>query len=198
MASLLHRIIDYPPILDTFRKIVEANFRAEKDVIRKELLGHEGKILDLPCGTGIFSPLFPDATYTGIDLGEHYVLRARKQFPKKKFLVGSALHLQFPDKSFDSVLTIGFLHHLDPPEVLKSLSEIHRILKPGGTFLLIEDRPVSAKWNIVGKFLQSLDAGGRIREMEYYEKLLREKFTVKKSYPLRAGVWEYGVFVSEK
>ena len=198
LKRVLQQIVDYPPILDFVRRVIEANFRGEKKVIKSELLGREGQILDLPCGTGIFSPLFPDATYTGIDLGEHYVLRARKQFPQKKFLVGDALDLKFPDKSFDSVLTIGFLHHLDPPEVLKSLAEIHRVLKPGGIFLLIEDCPTRSRWNVFGRFLQAWDAGGRIRERGYYEDLLKEKFTLQKSYPLTAGLWDYGVFVCRK
>lgn len=195
MASLLQRIIDYPPILDFVRRIIEANFRGEKAVIRRELGDRHGSILDLPCGTGIFAPLFPDASYTGVDLGEKYVLRAKRRHPAKNFLVMDALHLQFPDHTFDSVLTIGFLHHLDEPEVLQSLSEIHRVLKPGGKFLLIEDCPTRSKWNFLGRFLQGQDAGGKIRPMEYYERVLRDQFTLEKSYPMRAGVWDYGVFL---
>ncbi len=195
MPSLLHRIIDYPPILDFVRKIIEANFRSEKAVIARELGVAHGSLLDLPCGTGLFSPLFPDSAYTGVDLGEKYVARAQKKYPRKKFLVGDALDLQFPEAHFDSVLTIGFLHHLDEADVKRALSEIHRVLKPGGKFLLIEDCPTRSRWNILGRFLQSHDAGGRIRSMEYYERVLREKFTMEKSYPMRAGVWDYGVWV---
>ena len=195
MASLLHRIIDYPPILDLMRRIIEANFRAEKKVIARELGSNPGSLLDLPCGTGLFSPLFPDSDYTGVDLGEKYVQRAQKKFLSKKFLVGDALNLAFPDAHFDAVLTIGFLHHLDEADIVRSLSEIHRVLKPGGKFLLIEDCPTRSKWNFLGRFLQSQDAGGRIRPMAYYEQVLLPKFTLEKSYPMRAGVWDYGIFL---
>lgn len=196
LKRLLLKIVDYPPILDLVRRIIEANFREEREVIRQEFDSFSGSVLDVPCGTGIFAPLFTDAQYTGVDLGEKYILRARRRFPTKRFLVGDARDLPFPDASFDNILVIGFLHHLTDGEVDRALSEMQRVLKTGGTLLLIEDCPTRSRLNVPGCFLQSLDAGGRIRSTEYYEKVLRGKFVIEKSYPMRAGLWDYSVFVA--
>jgi len=45
---------------------------------------------------------------------------------------GSVLHLDYPDKYFDTVLLISILEHLRPAEQMAAFKEIHRVLKPGG------------------------------------------------------------------
>jgi hypothetical protein len=40
-----------------------------------------------------------------------------------------------------------------------------------------------------------LDAGGRIRPTEWYRRVLDEEFSIVRDYPLRAGLWDYSVFV---
>lgn len=165
-------------------------------MIRRELGSLNGSVLDLPCGTGIFSTLFEDWRYTGVDLDERYLAHAQRKFPSKRFLRMDALALQFPDASFDAVLVVGFLHHLTEQEVQQALREMHRVLKREGTCLLIEDCPVRSRWNIFGRFLQSLDVGGRIRSTAYYAAALeQEGFRIVRSYPVRAGLWDYSVFV---
>ena len=76
LKRLLLNAVDYPPILDRVRWLIEAGHRGEKRVIRRELVDKNGMVLDVPCGTGTFSPLFSDEEYSGVDLGEKYVKRA--------------------------------------------------------------------------------------------------------------------------
>jgi ubiquinone/menaquinone biosynthesis C-methylase UbiE len=45
---------------------------------------------------------------------------------------GSLLELPYPDQSFDAVLLISILEHLQPYEQLQAFREIWRVLKPGG------------------------------------------------------------------
>jgi hypothetical protein len=40
-----------------------------------------------------------------------------------------------------------------------------------------------------------IDAGGRIRPTEWYRRALSVDFEVLHDYPLRAGLWDYSVFV---
>jgi SAM-dependent methyltransferase len=195
---LLLRAADWPPLWDAARRVIEADFRSHKKVIARELAEREGAVLDIPCGTGMFSPLFPDSAYTGTDLNARYVARARKNFPSKKFETGDALALPYADGAFQSVLVIGFLHHLPDDAVPRAVSELRRVLSPAGRLLLIEDCPTRSRWNLPGKVLQSLDTGDRIRGREWYEPLLRRQFRLLRSYALLAGVWDYVVYVLER
>jgi ubiquinone/menaquinone biosynthesis C-methylase UbiE len=45
---------------------------------------------------------------------------------------GSVLEMPYPDQSFDSVLLISILEHLQPQEQIIAFREIWRVLKPGG------------------------------------------------------------------
>jgi len=45
---------------------------------------------------------------------------------------GSVLEMPYPDQSFDAVLLISILEHLQPQEQIIAFREIWRVLKPGG------------------------------------------------------------------
>lgn len=45
---------------------------------------------------------------------------------------GNVLDMPYPDDQFDTVLLISILEHLKPAELDRALSEIKRVLKPGG------------------------------------------------------------------
>lgn len=49
-----------------------------------------------------------------------------------KLVLASATHIPMPDNTFDVVVSIGCLHHI--PDIDQAVSEIHRVLKPGGIF----------------------------------------------------------------
>lgn len=51
-----------------------------------------------------------------------------------KWLYGDALDLPFPDDTFDQVMIIHCLEHLDMEQGNLAIKEAHRVLKPGGTF----------------------------------------------------------------
>jgi SAM-dependent methyltransferase len=86
-----------------------------------------GKVLDLGCGDMYLRTALPGYAYTGVDLDTSKAPDAVKHdlavFP-----------YPFPDASFDAVICSEVLEHLWEPE--KSIAEIERILKPGGTLVL--------------------------------------------------------------
>jgi ubiquinone/menaquinone biosynthesis C-methylase UbiE len=45
---------------------------------------------------------------------------------------GSVLDMPYPDQSFDAVLLISILEHLQPQEQIIAFREVWRVLKPGG------------------------------------------------------------------
>jgi SAM-dependent methyltransferase len=96
----------------------------------------EKKVLEIGCGLGTDGAQFAQAgaDYTGVDLTEAAVGLARRRFElfslSGKFQVADAENLDFPDESFDVVYSHGVLHHT--PDTVKSVAEVHRVLKPGG------------------------------------------------------------------
>lgn len=90
--------------------------------------------LDVGCGTGAFTQLVTKhcspRSITGIDPASAQIEHARKQSPNADFRVGGATPLPFADNEFDivaSALVINFI-----PDRPKALSEMRRVLRPGG------------------------------------------------------------------
>ncbi len=167
-------------------------------MIRKELTLNKfnnchKKILDVPCGTGEFCKLFNAASYIGIDISKEYIEYAKKTY-NRAFYCMDARKSGFDNFYFDYILILGLLHHLDMSSVASVLEEIKRILKKDGRVLLIEDAPITYKWNFIGKFLQRYDVGNNIRVAEEYNKIIGKYFVVDKYYPIRNGFWNYSVF----
>ena len=118
-------------------------------IIKEMMEGIHGKILDVGCGTGIIHDLYPDDDITGID-----VSRGMLSHHKGKCQLASACAIPFPDNSFDSVVCRSVLHHIPIPD--KALSEIKRVLKPGGKFVCWE---TNKSWiaTLVRRFTQHGD-----------------------------------------
>ncbi|MDP1719138.1 MAG: class I SAM-dependent methyltransferase [bacterium] len=137
-------------------------FKTQKNRVEKYLIDNDlqsGKVLDLGCGFGWYSRLF-SGDYTGIDNDPGRLAIARAKYPGKKFLEMSADKLDFPDSSFDLVISFLVLHHLTDGQLTKALAEVRRVLKPSGKFLAI-DLAVPEKFTIFTEPLMWLDGAER-------------------------------------
>ncbi|HYX67710.1 MAG TPA: class I SAM-dependent methyltransferase [Terriglobales bacterium] len=108
--------------------------------LRKKAL----KVLDLGCGNGYALELahrsHPRNRYWGLDFSEDLLALARgRELPHCDLRSGDARALPYQQGFFDVVYTERCLINLlDPREQEKALGEIHRVLKPGGYYLMIE------------------------------------------------------------
>lgn len=107
------------------------------------------KVLDVGCGTGTLATEVArrvDATgrVFGIDPGEHQIARARFKAARRglsiEFQIGMIEHLDFPDQTFDVVLSTIMMHHLSDTLKRQGLAEIARVLKPGGRLVIADFR----------------------------------------------------------
>jgi len=102
-------------------------------------------ILDLCCGTGTLTVLltklfYDDCAIIGADISRGQIAQAQKKnnYPNLKFLVMDANNLQFNNESFDKILISAALHEMDKNQRLNVLSEVYRVLKKNGYFLIFE------------------------------------------------------------
>lgn len=198
--QVLDQVSASPRLWNTLRWLVEAGYSGEKAVIDAELQpwsDRNRRFLDLGCGTGAFAPCFPPERYVGIDVSRTYLQFAVRHYPTS-FVACSGDHLALTDASFDAALVLGVLHHLNDMLAQAAMSELARVLKPAARALIIEDIPPPDRWNVAGHAMHWLDRGGHIRDDAAYRSIFGSGFMVQRSYTMRSGICDYGVFVLER
>jgi len=107
--------------------------------------GARGRTLDLGCGTGRNLPLFPPETRViGLDPARASLLRARRRAPGIRLVQGRAEALPFRAGTFETVVSgLVFCSVADPA---RSLSEVRRVLRPGGALRMLEHVRARQPW----------------------------------------------------
>ncbi len=111
------------------------------------------KVLDAGCGTGNFSMKMArlGVRVEGVDLSEPMIGYANEKAAaseyrdRLRFHVGDLYALDFPDDSFDAVLSMAafeFIH-----DDMKALKEFMRVVKPGG-YVLIGTITGNSDWGL--------------------------------------------------
>jgi len=167
----------------------------------------EGKqVLEVGSGRGggarHLSEYFKPANYTGMDLAQHAVDLATKlhSLPNLRFIQGSAENIPLADNSIDVVINVESCHAYGSVE--KFLSEVRRILKPGGYFLMVDFRyaidmaalknqlkncglKMLDEENITGNVIQAIEAEDEVKK-ERIHRLIPTKW--QKLFAEFAGV----------
>lgn len=102
-------------------------------------------ILDIATGTGDFAiealALHPDKVI-GVDISEGMLEEGKKKIKKKKLdhlielQLGDSEKLLFPENNFDAVIVSFGVRNFENLE--KGLSDMYRVLKPGGKAVIVE------------------------------------------------------------
>ena len=141
-AVLIHRAFSYDGKRQMSRQIIEGTAAHVK-------LPAGGKCLDVGCGSGALAIAVarrnPRAQVVGIDRwGKEYASFNKKLCESNakaegatntRFQQGDATHLDFPDETFDAVVS-NYVYHNIPGKRQQYLLETLRTLKKGGTFAL--------------------------------------------------------------
>jgi SAM-dependent methyltransferase len=124
------------------QRATEADVRKTyiQEVTLKELskLGRGATVLDFGCGRGTTAAALRQRGYAayGVEIVEDYILNGCDILPESDSLgrvlslLGSSGRSEFPDAVFDAVVSDQVLEHVEDLDVV--LSEISRVLKPGG------------------------------------------------------------------
>jgi SAM-dependent methyltransferase len=139
--------LDYAPdMVRSLPKAVAAAYCGVGNPFTLRPIREDETILDIGCGAGVDSILaaklaWASGAVTGIDLVPEMLARARENarlagVDNVTFQEASAEQLPFPENSFDVVISNGVFNLV--VDKVKALSEVHRVLKPGGRFMLAD------------------------------------------------------------
>ncbi len=120
----------------------------EKELKRYKEFGLKDgmSVIELGCGPGFLieklMDAFPGMEITGMEVDPFLVRYAgdylqTKGFTRCKVLLGSIMDTGLPGNSFDFAITRLVLEHL--PDPVHAVKEVHRILKPGGKAVFIDN-----------------------------------------------------------
>lgn len=96
--------------------------------------------LDIGCLNGNFYNFLKESefmgidSFTGVDISDALIERAKNRFPEQEWLVADCEKLPFDDNSFDVVTLMEILEHVENPK--KALQEARRVCKSEGSIII--------------------------------------------------------------
>jgi len=97
-----------------------------------------GRVCDLGCGPGQIARYLRDrgVDVFGLDLSAGMLAQARRLNPEIEFVQGSMLALALGSETLDGITAFYSIIHIPRQQVVSALSEMRRVLKPGGCLLI--------------------------------------------------------------
>lgn len=135
--NIVEEYIDYFNSKDMHGKV---QFQKEIDILVQNIK-NGSKILDIGTAIGDYPKYLTercnrDFEVTGVDSSENMIKVAKKNSPKAKFLVMDMRNLNFEKDSFDAIICLATLIHVDDKTALNILEKFDSILKDNG-FIII-------------------------------------------------------------
>lgn len=159
------------------------------------------KVLLSGIGTGLDLPLLPALhRYTALDFNAAMLARAKPRGAGLlvDWVLGDSMALPFDNEQFDHVVLHLILAVV--PQPARCLNEAARVLKPGGTILILDKflRPQQRAW--LRRALNPLTRRLATRLDVVFEEVLREvpQLELASDVPLLAGGWFRGIVLQKK
>ena len=151
--------------------------RAVRELIAQANIQHDHSVLDIGCGTGTLIVMlkrqYSTVEAVGLDPDSKALRRARDKAHRAKVTLeldlGFADELPYSERSFDRVFSSFMFHHLDEQERERTSREVLRVLKPGGSFHLLDFVTDDAAHG----FFQRLVGGHALMKTNTNERLLQ-------------------------
>jgi len=133
-------------IYDPVVQLTTRDTLVKRRLIEQANLDDGMKVLDLASGTGTLSVMIKQSMssvdVTGVD-GDPKILKIAQSKAKAAnvridFDQALATELPYPDSSFHRVMSTLFFHHLNGSAKVEALSEVFRVLMPGGRLIVAD------------------------------------------------------------
>lgn len=143
-SDVVNDAIGLPGVDVDFFTRVKADYLL--DLVAKNL-GDPKKqsVLDIGCGVGNYHGLLKDSfeTLSGVDVSASCIETAQKTHPEVAYQVYDGARLPYDDASVDAVFTICVMHHVPSANWPAFVSEMLRVLRPGGVAAVFEHNPAN-------------------------------------------------------
>ncbi|MFH2001218.1 MAG: class I SAM-dependent methyltransferase [Planctomycetota bacterium] len=141
------------------------------------------QVLDLGCGSGVFLPILAPMCQRlfGIDISYHMLETSVKVIDRFSLdnvtlLNASAEAMPFPENEFDIVVLVDAIHHI--PQLTKTLTELKRVLKPGGQALVFEPNKLNPLLSLLCLLDRNEWGALRLGSKKRYLEVFKAHFTI--------------------
>ena len=184
--------------------------KAHRAAIEMAAIQDGSRVLEVATGSGeMFRRLVqenPTGLNVGLDLSPnmaaHTLGRVRQEFPSSRTLLQAvdARHMPFADAGFAHVICCYLFELLDDSDIQRSLAEIRRVLKPGGSFTVILIGQNLGFFNQMYKVAGGLAPAfwGRQVSERFLPRLQKAGFRVRAERVVRQGFYPSRVVVADR
>jgi ubiquinone/menaquinone biosynthesis C-methylase UbiE len=171
-------MIDYNRIAAEYARHRQIHPGVFRNIVQTASLRRGSAVLDVGCGTGNYLLALETETGCeghGIDPSEEMLARARARSATLDLRIGSAQSLDFPDDTFDLVMSTDVIHHVNRTGGCPAyFREALRVLRPGGKvctmtdseWVILHRKPLTYYFpETVEKELQRYPSMGTLRAM---------------------------------
>jgi SAM-dependent methyltransferase len=163
-SQLFTQIVDHPQ-----------NTRPKDDVSRRvslqlallaPYLKKPTVFVEIGCGDAALSISMAQSGYTAIGVDVTRELIPRETASDFRFVLTDGTKLDLPSSSADVVYSNQLMEHLHPEDAYQQLTEIRRILKPGGTYVCVTPSRLTGPHD-VSMYFDAVATGFHIQEYDY-------------------------------
>jgi cyclopropane fatty-acyl-phospholipid synthase-like methyltransferase len=189
ITSGLRSVLSMPVIYSGFQYLMGAN-NFWKNFVNSLNVKSGDCVLDIGCGPADILMYMPKSVgYWGFDISPEYIDSAKKKHKHNGSLyckeIGYTDLKYLP--TFDRVILIGVLHHIEDDVAREIIKIAYEALKPGGQLISV-DPCYALNQNPIARYLISKDRGRNVRNLEDY-KFLVESIFVKNKYEVVHRTW---------
>jgi cyclopropane fatty-acyl-phospholipid synthase-like methyltransferase len=174
----LYKLLSHSGVYEFLQQGLGAD-HARRELVRRWIRPESGnRLLDIGCGPGSLLPFLPESlSYVGVDLNPKYIETAKQTWGHRgEFRVSTVHAMPTEPASFDVVIAISLLHHLDNAEATRLFSLAHGALKNGGRLVTI-DPTYAPEQSAAARFIISRDRGQHVRSPGGYHALACQVFS---------------------